>query len=55
MAESIETMAACQESSSRDTQFFDTGCALFFEAALEEPLLALDLLFAMRTGSTEPL
>ena len=54
MPSSVPTSADCAEPPNTDERLFDHGCALFFEAALDQPLLALDLMMAMHSGSTEP-
>lgn len=37
-----------------DGRLFDNGCALFFAAALDQPLLAVHLMIAMQHGPTKP-
>lgn len=48
MSDSAEISADHEDLSSRADRCFDTGCTLFFDATLEQPLLALDLLLAMQ-------
>ena len=54
MPSSVPTSAGYAEPPNTNERLFDHGCALFFEAALDQPLLALDLMIAMHSGSTEP-
>ena len=50
----VPTSAGYAGPPDRDERLYDDGCALFFEAALDQPLLVLDLMIAMLSGSTEP-
>lgn len=50
----VETSANSEGLQVKNDRLFDTGCGLFFEAALERPLLALNLFLAMQLVSSEP-
>lgn len=53
MASSVPISAGFAKPLNTHERLFDHGCALFFEAVVDQPLLDLALLIAMHPGSTE--